>query len=70
MERNLRIVVALLERGIHQYQLAHECGLTETRVSRIVRGREAPTRDEQRSIAVALGMEVAALFPTTEEGRS
>ena len=68
MKRNLRIIAALEKRGIHQYELASKCGLSETRLSRIIRGREQATTEEQLRIAAALNVRVSDLFPADAEG--
>jgi transcriptional regulator with XRE-family HTH domain len=68
MKRNLNIIAALEKRGIHQYELASRCGLSETRLSRIIRGREQATAEEQLRIASALSAHAADLFPAASKG--
>jgi len=53
---------AILDDGRPQYILARLIETTETRLSRIVCGRAAPTLDEQRRLAEVLGVEAAKLF--------
>lgn len=53
---------AILASGSHQYQLAKRTGITETRLSRLVTGRDAPTADERRALADALGVAEEDLF--------
>jgi transcriptional regulator with XRE-family HTH domain len=60
MKKLLKLKV--LELGIPQYELARELGLSETRLSRIIRGRLDPTADEREKIARCLHTSVKELF--------
>ncbi len=62
--------LTLLERGEHQYEIAARVGVSETRMSRIVRGRLEPTEAERKALARALGVAESELFPKTSSARS
>ena len=64
---NKKLKVALLESGMHQYEVAKRAGLSETDLSRLVTGRRPPTRDELCRLAAALGLRVQDLG-LNEEG--
>jgi transcriptional regulator with XRE-family HTH domain len=64
MSESLKL--AILRSGMHQYVLAAVAHISETRLSRIVRGRTTATADEQGRLAAALGVPVGEIFP---EGR-
>jgi len=66
----LDLKFAILKEERHQYELASEIGMSETRLSRIILGRAQPTADERRSIARALNMSEDELFgePSDEGG--
>ncbi len=59
---NVNLKVAIILSGRDQYQLAEQVGITETHMSRIVRGRLAPTESEAKSIAQALDKDTTHLF--------
>ena len=44
------------ERGLSQEALAYRVGLEQTDISKIERGRDRPTVERARRIAVALGL--------------
>jgi transcriptional regulator with XRE-family HTH domain len=69
---NGRLKLAIIAKGRKQYELAAEMGMSETRLSRIVSGRLAPSADEQHKLARLLDVPVEALFTTAnreEEAR-
>lgn len=51
----LDLKLAILACGKSQRQVAHECGISEKRVSDIVRGWRSPTAAELQRIAAAVG---------------
>lgn len=59
---NYELKSALLRSGVAQYEIAQRAGLSETALSRIVRGRRAATCEERQRLAVALGLPESALF--------
>lgn len=64
---NSKLKVALLESGMHQYEVATRAGLSETELSRLVRGRRTPTRAELHRLAAVLGVDVDDLGPPQSE---
>jgi transcriptional regulator with XRE-family HTH domain len=59
---NEKLKIALLNNGSHQYEVARETGISETRLSRLVRGREDPTAEERRRLSAFLGVRQRDLF--------
>ena len=66
MPKNKHLVIAMLDREVTQIEVAKKAGLSESRLSRIVNGHDAPTRNEKESIAKALRRPVDAVFPSAE----
>lgn len=68
---NSRLKLALLECGVPQYVIAQRMGVSETRLSRIIRGRAQATREERKSLSELLGVaeEDIASGPRTESRR-
>jgi hypothetical protein len=62
---NTALKVALLESGRPAYAIAAAAGISETRLSRLVRGRVRPTPAEGKVLARELGRQVADLFPAS-----
>ncbi len=62
---NIQIRIALLKQGMSQMELAWASELSESRISRIIRGRYKPTFAERARIAVALAVAEDELFPAT-----
>lgn len=54
--------MAMLKSRKRAYEVAEEAGIDETRLSRIVTGRMAPTYTEKNSLATVLGATVHQLF--------
>ena len=50
------IKLEIVKRGLVQGDIAHDAGITESRLSRILNGREKPRDFELRNLARALGM--------------
>ncbi len=48
--------VAILRSGRYQFEIAHEAGLSEGRLSRFVRGREQLRPEEERRLRTILGL--------------
>lgn len=63
MAFNTALKLAILEAGETQTRVARAAGLSEPRLSRIIRGHgPEPTTDEKAAIADALGRSVHDLF--------
>ena len=62
---NKKLKLVLLELNIPQYELAQQLGISETRLSRIVRGRLLPTEAECERIAAQVAHPVRDLFATS-----
>ena len=58
----LKLKMAILNSGRHQYEVAHDAGIPETRLSRIILGRVDPSAEERRCIARALRATERDLF--------
>ena len=58
----VRLKMAVLMLGSPQYHVAARAGMSETRLSRIMRGRIEPTPEERMHLPEALGVPVAELF--------
>jgi len=54
--------LALLREGVAQYRVAASCGISETRLSRLVQGRARPSSDERAKLASELGIPETDLF--------
>lgn len=52
----LEFKVAILKSGRHQFQIAHESGLSEGRLSRFIRGREQLRPEEEQRLRTVLGL--------------
>ena len=61
-QANVRLKIALLESGQHQYEIAEACGLTELKLSKIVTGRSQVSEVEKTKIARKLKRPVGDLF--------
>jgi plasmid maintenance system antidote protein VapI len=48
--------VAILKSGRYQFQIASECGLSEGRLSRFIRGREQLRPEEELRLRTVLGL--------------
>ena len=59
---NVRLKSALLATGKRQFEIAAELGWSETKLSRIVQGRAAADKDEQKALARYLKAKEAELF--------
>ena len=58
---NIPLAVVLREKGISQGQLARNCGLSETKLSRIINGLDVPKTEEIERISKALNMNPKSL---------
>ena len=59
---NLDLKMALMKRGLSQRELSFATEIDESRISRIIRGYEVPTRKMKKTISKFLGMAVEELF--------
>lgn len=66
----LRIKEVLTEKGVTGKDLAYKVGLTETSISRIVKGDQYPKIETLISIASALDVDVKDLFVSTKEAEA
>lgn len=62
MHRNSKLKDAVFKLGRHQYEVAREVGISETRLSRLVQGRAEPTVGERTRLAKVLGVDETDLF--------
>lgn len=60
--QRLQLKIAIVAAGKSQRRVAADSGITENRLSEIVCGWAAPTSDEERRIATAVGGSVDTLF--------
>ncbi len=67
---NVTLKLALISSGIPAYRVAASAGLSESALSRIVRGRRLATDEELRLIARVLRVPVAALAPAQAPAHS
>jgi transcriptional regulator with XRE-family HTH domain len=67
MALNIALKLAILSSGQTQTDIARKTGLTESRLSRIIRGHGDPTNEERRLIARALRSPMSRLFPVDEQ---
>lgn len=63
MNKALRI--AMIERGLKQYEVARTIGVDEARMSGFVHGRLVPTDKQKKRIAKLLRTNVEAIWPST-----
>ena len=64
---NEALKMALLRSGVPQFEIARQTGLSETKLSRLVRGRLSPSLEEATRLAELLHEHVAHLFPELGE---
>jgi hypothetical protein len=50
--------LAILKSGRYQFEIAHESGLSEGRLSRFIRGREQLRPEEEQRLRTVLGLTV------------
>jgi hypothetical protein len=50
--------IAIIKSGRHQFEVAHESGLSEGRLSRFIRGREQLRPEEEQRLRTVLGLVV------------
>lgn len=62
MAINRALKIAILDHGTTQIALARAVGISEPRMSRIMRGHDEPTEDEKKAIAKILRRKVHELF--------
>jgi hypothetical protein len=48
--------IAIIKSGQRQYEIAHESGLSEGRLSRFIRGREQLRPEEEQRLRIVLGL--------------
>ncbi len=62
MQRNTKLKEAVFKQGRHQYEVARDAGLSETRLSRLVQGRSEATSEERTRLAKVLKAPEEVLF--------
>jgi transcriptional regulator with XRE-family HTH domain len=62
MQPNYRLKSAIYATGKRQGEVAHECGIPELEMTKIVTGRKNPDDDTRNKIAHILGLPVEDLF--------
>lgn len=67
MEMNLNLWIAIRERNLRQYELAHMARISETTLSKILNGRTQPADYVKIRIAKALQKPIDELFPQEQE---
>ena len=63
MSPNWNLKMAAVEKFGSQVELAMKCGLDESKMSRIVRGRITPRPEDREKICAALGVPEVELWP-------
>lgn len=66
MPLNIKLRLAIHERGLSQIEVASRVGINEPRMSKIARGWIDPTDDEKKAIAKILRKPVDQLFPSSK----
>ena len=61
---NVKLKVAILESGKHQFKIANEAGISETCMSRVVNGRRRLSSEEASRLA---SVPVSDLYETFRE---
>ncbi len=67
---NIGLKMKLLESGVSQIELARRLGISDSRVSKILRGWVVPSSEIKLEIASLLGCEVSEIFPLNGGGAS
>jgi DNA-binding XRE family transcriptional regulator len=67
--RNSKLRNRIFELGTTQTALAQDIGLSESRVSRVIRGHQQPSIAEKTRIAQALGCLVEDVWPNETEAQ-
>jgi hypothetical protein len=57
---HLDFKIAIIKSGRRQYEIAHESGLSEGRLSRFIRGREQLRPEEELRLRTILGLTAEA----------
>lgn len=63
---NTKLKTSIIMAGLSQYKVGEISRIHETRISQIIHGRAKPSDDEKKRISIALGVDVAELFPEEE----
>lgn len=61
-QRNLQLKFAIMDKFGFQMVVAKAIGMKENKLSRIVSGRDKPTREQQDRLCALLGMSPKELF--------
>jgi transcriptional regulator with XRE-family HTH domain len=65
---NIKLRLALIRSRRRQYEVAHDAGISESRLSKLAYGRAIPTDAERVSLATALQCPERDLFDGDPEG--
>jgi transcriptional regulator with XRE-family HTH domain len=63
--KNVIGVVVMASKGLRQFEVAQQIGYCDSVVSRILNGRQLPTKEQAEKIAKVLDIPVSELFPAT-----
>ena len=61
-QKNLKLIIARLTKGLKQWELARDIGLHHTEYSMYENSRRIPDRDTQLKIAARLGVALEEIF--------
>ena len=67
---NVNLKIAMLMRGLKQYELANRVGISELEMTKIATGRKHGTPEVRAAIARALKKNVRELWPKLTDERS
>ena len=66
---NVPLKIAIIQRGIKQFDLSRLLGVDPAKVSKIVNGWTEPNKETKRKISQYLGKPIDELFPNDVETR-
>lgn len=62
-EITIRIKTLLLQKGLTQIGMAHDLGIAESELSKIINGYRQPSETLKMRIASYLGADIGVIFP-------
>ena len=63
MEKNLKLKMAIFQRGITQEKLAKQTGIPKAYISQVIHGRYIFDHEQQSKISEMLGVRIEEIFP-------
>ena len=60
---NVKLKMAILESGKHQFEIARNAKISETCMSRVVTGRRQLSSEEASRLALVLDISIADIYP-------